>query len=301
MKSKIRFLLTAAMVAAMSSTMIACGGNSFTDSRDGQKYKTVKIGDKTWMVDKLKFKGDSLFTWESAFTACPDGWRLPTRQDLEFLASDTIVGSTWSSTEKDDLTSVAYSRYYIHVSLDAKADEKPVRCVKGIGSSIKNFKEYNGYKAIRVGDQIWMAKNLDVKTPNSICDLEEESECHKGRYYSYSEAKSICPEGWHLPSKNEAAKLTARLEKLVSEGVEARNDFFELPKYVERCFHRQCTSGYYKDGLFKNLKDYVYWILADEFYIEYREKHIEINKIPSYMKNAKFNVRCIANSENKEQ
>ena len=89
-------------IIAFSFLLTSCS-ESFTDSRDGQSYDVVKIGEQTWMAENLNFEtagsfcpeGDSrnckrlgrLYSWAEARSVCPDGWRLPTKEDFESLVA----------------------------------------------------------------------------------------------------------------------------------------------------------------------------------------------------------------------
>jgi len=122
------------IAAAVGLAAVGCGGSKDTsqseksgegavfkktdtlkDDRDGQKYRTVKIGEQVWMAENLRFKIDDswcygnsedscakygrLYTWEAAKKACQSiGMRLPSRQEWEALV--TVAGGTNKAGKK---------------------------------------------------------------------------------------------------------------------------------------------------------------------------------------------------------
>jgi len=82
--------------------VVVPGGGTFTDKRDGKKYRTVRIGNLTWMAENLSFetawsschKNDypdcarygRFYEWRDVMKACPAGWRAPSDADWENLA-----------------------------------------------------------------------------------------------------------------------------------------------------------------------------------------------------------------------
>jgi uncharacterized protein (TIGR02145 family) len=110
-------LISLTILLTINCAFFSCGENTqkntlkgkfietgtFIDERDGQVYKTVKIGDQWWMAENLNYytptgsryySDDSsqyseiygrLYDWYTAINCCPEGWHLPTHEDWQEL------------------------------------------------------------------------------------------------------------------------------------------------------------------------------------------------------------------------
>ena len=131
----------------------------------------------------------------------------PSDGSFTFTFSDTLKTYTVSG--------YAYAKGYA-------ARSKEVKCIVvsgGINESITDlgFDSNTPYETIggkkyyytSVGSTDWMAQNLD--TPSSGAPYENCVAMSDvfGRYYSYEEALTVCPEGWTLPSEEDWTALAA--------------------------------------------------------------------------------------------
>ncbi len=91
-------------------------------------------------------------------------------------------------------------------------------CFVKCGKELTDIRDGKKYKTVCIGDQVWMAENLNFEVPVSECYDYQEANCSEfGNLYQWgmvmngeassenvpSGVRGICPEGWHVPSNAE--------------------------------------------------------------------------------------------------
>lgn len=123
-KSNIELLLNTKASHPISITTLYNFNGTFIDGRDGTTYKTIKIGNQTWMAENLNFntnpvlfqgnpsllsdswcydgknenclKYGRLYIWGKAIEVCPAGWHLSTDAEwstlIDYLGWEGVAG-----------------------------------------------------------------------------------------------------------------------------------------------------------------------------------------------------------------
>ena len=110
-------------------------------------------------------------------------------------SSSSIKSSSSSQVSSSSSTSVKSSWQFLNPSISY--------------GEMTDSRDGQVYKTIVVDNITWMAENLNFESANSYCYNDSSKYCATyGRMYTWSAALKACPDGWHLPSYDEAYALT---------------------------------------------------------------------------------------------
>lgn len=215
---------------------------------------------------------------------------------VESSSSEKVVES--SSSEKSSSSAGIPSKLY---------DCEEYKCVttKHLNTDI-DYGEYldvrdsQVYRTVQIGEQVWMAQNLNYSIEGSFCFSNNSSYCNTGgRLYQWSLARNVCPNGWHLPDTTDFGILRDFAEQNnggISVGnslKSGKNDVFGFAGLV--------NGGYQTgpNGKFSQYERQFYWTdtadAENEDYAEvrYLEKTGNYLAYETFRKTWSLSVRCI--------
>lgn len=131
---------------------------------------------------------------------------------IELITSSFLLLLAACSTEPDDSDDDSFDASVVCPAEGTNAYGMPNR------GTFVDERDGQEYRYTTIGDQVWMAENLNYDAEGSICQDKDPSKCEiYGRLYSYvghvpdrtidtinwNFIDSVCPNGWHLPTLTE--------------------------------------------------------------------------------------------------
>lgn len=169
-----------------------CEYGFVVDARDGQTYRTVKIGKQVWMTQNMRYAApksaetkDSigtcykdqssycnrygrLYYWNEAVNICPDGWRLPDSLDFAILVAS--VGGV--DTAGKNLKSIKYwDDYEGYDTKTGEHIERPGNGTDQYGFTVlpAGYTAYNNeVSAVGVATYFWTTLELNAEYMRNV-------------------------------------------------------------------------------------------------------------------------------------
>ena len=168
------------------------------------------------------------------------------------------------------------------------------------------------YETVRIGDQIWIARNLNFSYGSKTCYDNAPDFCIKyGALYSWEEAMEVCPDGWHLPSKDEWEVLIGHLgvadagQKLKASPDDAipwdgtnETGFTALSAGAGNGegFHRMGDWALFWSST-ESSTERAWFTQLDGYWYQVPAKYTKLYVGSYYLKTNQFSVRCIKDQD----
>jgi uncharacterized protein (TIGR02145 family) len=157
------------------------------------------------------------------------------------------------------------------------------------------------YQTIVIGSQTWMARNLNYNADGSKCFGNEEGYCAiYGRLYDWATAKTVCPQGWHLPSYDEWNALMSAVggESTAGKKLKATSGWANNGNGTDVYGFSALPGGYgYSDGYFTAGLSGYWWSATENYgiyaYSRNMGYHDEGANWGHNDKDFLFSVRCL--------
>lgn len=175
---------------------------------------------------------------------------------------------------------------------------------KGLGK-LKDPRDGKTYNIVEIGNQIWMAENINYETEGSWCFVNSRENCSiLGRLYWWAVAKEVCPSGWHLPSKSEFQTLFKAIggKNQAGKKLKAKKGWVDKNVGLDEFGFTALPGGYMDyEGLFPTFynegTNANYWSSSERnsknAYYMYLGADYNYASIDDYSKYSAFSVRCV--------
>ena len=197
----------------------------------------------------------------------------------------------------------------------------------------KDARDGQTYKMVKIGDQVWMAQNLNYQAENSWCgggrhETMEEGDCAiYGRLYTWAAAmgksedecgcyhdcttlgtgnvQGVCPNGWHVPAQSEWEELFGVVGGTTTAGLKLKTKtgwIGEGNGTDDYGFSALSAGIAHYGGFFEGLGRKAYFWSASQFSKDYAyctsfSFHNYASLYHDYSKDYSFSVRCVKDSE----